>query len=315
MQLPISFRLTRHLCFAVLAIGALSLGQAHAADPVTHQTAKTQLLEAAGVQYAYRKLGPQTGTPLVFLMHVRGTMDDWDPEIVNGFAKDRPVYLFDNAGVGRSTGEVASTIAGTSHHVEVFLDALKLKKVDILGFSLGGIVAEQVAIERPDLVRRLIVASAAPQGGEGVGQAAPATMQHLVKEDPTDEDRIALFFTQTDRSKAAGRAFMDRLKTRTTADRDPVVPLKLFIRQSGAIRAWGAKQEEPGEQLKSIAAPTLVVNGSNDIMLHTINSYVIYQHIPNAKLILYPDSGHGAIFQYPRQFVADATAFLESGDE
>lgn len=277
----------------------------------TQQTAKTQFVEAKGVRYAYRRFGKATGIPLVFLIHIRGTMDDWDPAVINGFARDRPVILFSNAGLGLSGGEVADTISGMAGHVENFLDALKLDKVDLLGFSIGGFVAQQVTLDRPELIHRLILAGTSPQGGVNTQGFSPETAKHAGIANPKIEDRLYLFFGQSESSAKAGREFVGRWKERT-AELEPPVTMAQYQRQLKAGIAWGAKQETPYAGLKNIKQPVLIVNGNHDVMLDSVNSYVMYQNIANAKLIMYPDAGHAALFQYADQFVDDATRFLNT---
>jgi pimeloyl-ACP methyl ester carboxylesterase len=279
----------------------------------TQQTAKTQFIEAKGVRYAYRRFGKATGIPLVFLIHIRGTMDDWDPAVVNGFARDRPVILFSNAGLGLSGGETADTIAGMAAHVTNFLDGLNLTKVDLLGFSIGGFVAQQVTLDRPDLIHRLILAGTSPQGGVNTQGFSPETAKHAGIANPKIEDRLYLFFGQSESSMKAGWEFAKRWKERN-ADLEPPVTMAQYQRQLKAGIAWGVKQETPYARLKEIKQPVLIVNGSHDVMLDSVNSYVMYQNIANAKLIMYPDSGHAALFQYADQFVEDATRFLNTPD-
>ncbi len=264
---------------------------------ITAQTARTQYVAANGVKYAYRRFGKETGIPMLFLIHSRGTLDDWDPAVVNGFAKDRQIILFSNAGLGSSTGEVADSVKGMAAHVETFLDTLKIKRVDLLGFSIGGFVAQQLAVDRPDLVHSLILAGTSPRGGVNTQRS-------------TETAKLNLFFTQSEASMKAGREFVKRLKDRTV-DLEPPVTLSQYQRQLTAGFAWGVKQDHPYQDLKKIKQPALIVNGNNDVMLDSLNSYVMYQNMPNAKLVMYPDSGHGALFQYADQFVEDVTRFLQ----
>ena len=281
----------------------------------THNTGKTRFTEVNGVRYAYRRFGTETKTPIVFLQHFRAGLDHWDPKVADGLAKDRPVILFNNAGVASSGGEAADTVAGMAGHVIAFLNALGLKTVDLLGFSLGGLVAQQVVIDRPDLIRRVILAGTGPQGGErrngegGDNDAAKAT-EHATREKPILEDFLYLFFSPSETSQAAGRAFWERRHTR--ADQDVPSSMAAMAAQGNAIAAWGVvPQKDRYLPIQRIKQPVLVVNGANDIMVPTINSFVLQQNIPNASLIIYPDSGHGAIFQYPDLFVSHARLFLD----
>jgi pimeloyl-ACP methyl ester carboxylesterase len=274
-----------------------------------HDTAPTQCIEARAVKYAYRRFGAAMGTPVVFLQHFRGGLDNWDPKVTDGLARNRPVILFNNAGVASSGGEPVDTVSAMAKHVVTFINALGLKQVDLLGFSLGGFVAQQVGIEYPDLIRRVVLAGTGPQGGEGMDSFTPKVAEHATRGTPVLEDFLYLFFSPSETSQAAGRAFWDRRHTRT--DQDIPSSMAAMGAQAAAMASWGAvpKTDRYG-QLKNIKQPVLVVNGHDDIMVPTINSFILQQRIPNATLILYPDSGHGAIFQYPDLFVSHAGIFL-----
>jgi pimeloyl-ACP methyl ester carboxylesterase len=280
----------------------------------THNTAKTQFVGTNGIRYAYRQFGTATGTPLLFLQHFRGGLDHWDPAVTDGLAKDRPVILFNNAGVASSGGEAADTVSGMARHVIALLNALGLKKVDLLGFSLGGFVAQQVVLERPDSIRRIILAGTGPQGGESMNGHKPEVTEHATREEPILEDFLYLFFSQSKTSQAAGRAFWERRQTRL--DQDVPSSAAAMGAQANAIAAWGAvPQTDRYGSLRGIKQPVLVVNGADDIMVPTINSLILQQNIPHASLIVYPDSGHGAIFQYPELFVSHARLFLDTNTD
>lgn len=275
----------------------------------THETAPTRFIEANGIRYAYRRFGKESGVPLVFLQHFRGTMDNWDPMIINGFAQDRPVVLFDNAGVGLSGGETPDNVADMARHAVAFIEALGLTQVDLLGFSLGGFVAQQVTLGHPDLVRRVVLAGTGPQGGEGMDRFTPAVEAVATKEKSGPESLLFLFFEPTATSQAAGRAFLQRLGARTT-DREEPSSLQTRDAQLKAIQAWGVSEGERYSRLKQIRQPVFVANGTNDIMVPTVNSFILSQRLPNAYLILYPDSGHGFLFQYAGLFVEHVSRFL-----
>ena len=271
-------------------------------------TAPTEFVEANGIKYAYRRLGQAAGVPLVFLQHFTGTMDGWDPTVVDGFAKARPVILFDNAGVSRSSGATPDNVQAMAKHAVAFITALGLKQVDLLGFSLGGFIAQVIASERPDLVRRVILAGTGPQGGEGIRNLLQVLEQ--ARNNSPDELRLFLFFEQTATSQDAGRAFLKRQAQRT-ADRDPASSDQTIGAQVKAIVAWGSDGDSHAtSRLQRITQPVLVVNGKNDIMVPTINSFLLFQQLPNARLTLYPDSGHGGLFQYAESFVGEGLRFL-----
>lgn len=278
----------------------------------THQTAPTQFLDARGIRFAYRRFGKPGGVPLVFNMHFMGTMDHWDPAVTDGVAREREVILFDNAGVASSSGDVPDTFAEMGTNAIAFIRALELKQADVLGFSIGGLVAQEIALQAPDLVRRLVLVGTGPRSGESMdtgtpegGQIFGATYEH------PDDLWLRVHFTPSQASQAAGRRFLKRSQLRTE-DRDPPVTEIAALAQRAAIAKWGAKRESAWGYLKDIRQPALVINGSNDVIIYTINSYILQQNLPNAQLIIYPDSAHGSLFQYPALFVADVTRFLNA---
>ena len=284
----------------------------------THNTAKTQFVTVGQIKFAYRRFGPTApnaapaAVPLVFLQHFTGTMDSWDPAVVDGFAQQREVILFNNAGVASSTGETPSTVEGMAKDAFAFLRGLSLSTVDLLGFSLGGMVAQQLTLEHPALVRKLLLVGTSPQGGEDAAHFSP-TVENILfakKYEPREELLLDLFFNPSSESQAAGRSFLARLHERQ-ADRDPAISNKVAPAQIGAIYAWGAvPSADRYSRLKEIKQPVLVVQGHTDIMFPTINSYILQQQLPNAELVVYPDSNHGSLFQYPHRFVEAASSFL-----
>src|SRR5262245_26858305 len=255
----------------------------------THNTTPTRFINGGGIKYAYRRFGAPSGTPIIFLQHFRGGLDNWDPLVTDGLGKDRPVILFNNAGVASSGGEPANTVSGMAKHVLTFINALGLKRVDVLGFSLGGFVAQQLALERPDLIRRLILAGTGPQGGEGMDAFTPAVAQHATQAIPAVENFLYLFFSPSKASQAAGRAFWQLLHARPHTDAPP--SRAATDAQARAIADWRAVTKFGRyDQLKRIRQPVLVVNGRDDIMVPSVNSFILQQHIPHATLVLYPDS-------------------------
>ena len=282
-----------------------------ASATLTNATAPTQYLEANGVRYAYRRFGQGDGPPLLFLQHFRGTMDDWDPWITDELARGRTVILFDNVGIGRSSGEVPDSVATMAHDALVFVDALGLKQIDLFAFSLGGFVGQQVLLERPSLVRRAILAGTGPKGGHGMQGYTPEVMAVATKFPLEGREKEFLFFAASDTSQEAGTAFIARTLIRKE-DRDLPTTVQAMQGQGNAIGAWGqASPDAYKEQLKTIKQPVLVVNGFEDIMVPSINAFELSQNLPDAQLIMYPNAGHGAIFQYAERFVAHATLFLE----
>jgi pimeloyl-ACP methyl ester carboxylesterase len=276
----------------------------------THQTAPTQFIKANGIQFAYRRFGKPGGLPLVFNMHFTGTMDHWDPAVTDGFARDREVVLFNNAGVSSSSGEVPTSVEEMAANAVAFIKALRLDQVDLLGFSLGGLIAQEVAISTPKLVRRLVLVGTGPRGGEGMATLTPeAQAVFSGKYENPDHVWLGAFFTPSKASQAAGHQYLRRFRLRTDG-RDPEVNEKVAPAQLQALNRWGAPREAPYEYLKQIAQSTLVVNGSNDVLVYTVNSFILQQNIPDAQLILYPDSNHGSQYQYPELFVRHVSIFL-----
>src|SRR5258708_31933555 len=262
----------------------------------THQTAPTQFVEANGIRFAYRRFGNAAGTPLVLNQHFTGTMDHWDPAVTDALAKDREVVLFNNAGVSSSSGEVPTSIEG-------FVRALGLSKVDVLGFSIGRFVAPEIAGQAPGLVRNLILVGTGPRGGEGMGSLTPEAQQIFgaAYQEP-DHLWLAVHFTTSEASQAASRDFLKRFRLRKE-NRDPEVNEKVALAQLEALGKWGIQFKGSYDYLKAISQPTLVVNGGKDVIVYSVNSFILQQHLPNAQLILYPDANHGSHYQYPELFV------------
>jgi pimeloyl-ACP methyl ester carboxylesterase len=279
-----------------------------------HQTAPTQFADAAGVRFAYRRFGKSGGVPLVFNMHFTGTMDHWDPAVTDGLAHDREVILFDNAGISSSSGEVPNSIEEMAANAAAFIRSVGLTQVDVLGFSLGGLVAQELAVAEPELVRRLILLGTGPRSGEGMASLTPEAQKIFgARYDEPDHLWLKVFFTPSEVSQAAGRAYLKRFRLRVD-DREPEVSDKVAPAQLEALAKWGAPRENPFEYLKAIAQPTLVVNGDSDVIIYSVNSWILQQHLPNAQLILYPDANHGSQYQYPERFVQHASLFLSEED-
>jgi pimeloyl-ACP methyl ester carboxylesterase len=284
-----------------------------ASKTTSNVTAPTLFLQVEEQKYAYRRFGDGLARPLLFLQHFTGTLDNWDPAVTDPLACGREVILFDNAGVGRSTGQVSPTIAGMATHALAFLDGLGVVSCDVLGFSLGGMIAQQIAQDRPSVIHRMILVGTAPRGGEDIMHLEkPSLAKHLA--DPNVQGYAVLqklFFAPTESSQAAGAAFIERL-ARRKEDRDTISGPEVAGAQIAAFRDWEQFTGERFANLRSIRQATLVVNGIHDEMIPVLNSYWLSQNLPNAVLLTYPDSGHGSLFQFHESFTRQAIAFLAS---
>jgi pimeloyl-ACP methyl ester carboxylesterase len=276
-------------------------------------TAPTQFLQAGSERYAYRRFGRGVGDPLLCLQHFTGTLDNWDPAVTDPLALGHDVILFDSAGVGRSSGTVPDTIGGMGAHALRFLDGLRLHSCDVLGFSLGGMVAQQMALDRPSIFRRMILVGTAPRGGEDIMHLEKPSLARPLG-DPTLKGYAVLqkiFFAPTPSSQAAGGEFIERLGQRTE-DLDAQSGPDVAGAQIAAFREWEHFTGTRFADLKGINQPTLVVNGIHDDMIPVSNSYRLSENLSNAVLLVYPDSGHGSLFQFHESFTRHAAAFLAS---
>ena len=272
-------------------------------------TASNSVVSAAnGIDYAYRQVGE--GTPaLVLLQHFRGNLDNWDPALVDALASDRRVVTFDNAGVGGSTGTTPSTIAQMAHDAIAFLEALELGAVDVLGFSIGSFVAQEIALTRPAAVRRLVLASAAPRGAAGMHGWAPDVIGAVGKPEPSPDGYLGVFFTPSAASRQAGMETLGRLTARSD-DRDTQTTWQTRQAQYDAVCDWGIPDHGQLQRVSAIDMPVFVANGDSDPMIQPHFSYLLAGLIPQARVKIYPDAAHGFLFQHHTEFARDVDAFL-----
>ncbi len=268
----------------------------------------TQYVSANGVNFAYREYGQENGgTPVIFLNHLAAVLDNWDPRIIDGIAAEHHVVVFDNRGVGASTGEPAKSIEQMADDAISFIQAKGFKKVDLFGFSMGGMISQEIVLKQPDLVRKMIIAGTGPAGGTGISTVGRISNWDLLRGIVTRQDpKVYLFFTRTDNGKAAAKDFIQRINERTE-NRDKEITISAYRSQLEALKKWGNKKPS---DLSVIQQPVLLANGDHDRMVPTVNTYDLAKRLSNSKLIIYPDAGHGGIFQFHQDFVKQSLTFL-----
>jgi len=275
---------------------------------ITYRYAPNLRTSVSGTSFAYRDLGPRGGTPLVLLNHLAATLDNFDPAIVDRLAAHRRVVAFDNRGIGASAGRTPTTVRDMARDAIGFIRAMGFETVDLLGFSLGGFVAQEFVLTEPTLVRRLILAGTGPAGGIGIDKVTGVTIAAMLRAAFTRKDpKFYLFFTRTPAGRSAANAFLSRLKARDQGRDDPI-RTAAFRAQLKAIRTWG---RQAPQDLSQIRLPTFVANGDQDAMVPTSNSVDLARRIPDSRLTIYEDAGHGGIFQNHAAFVEQALAFLD----
>lgn len=275
---------------------------------VSWKNVPTRTIAAGGIEFAYRELGHDNpGTPVVFLVHLAAVMDNWDPRLVDGFAARHRVVVFDNRGVGASSGSPASSMEQMAKDAITFIKAMGFEQVDLFGFSMGGMVAQEIALMEPQLVRKMIITGTGPAGGAGISKVARVTYLDMVRGWLSRQDpKQFLFFTRTPSGIRAGKEFLARLQERSE-NRDKEITIRALQAQLKALRSWGSKQPV---DLSRVYQPVLVANGDSDRMVPSRNTYDLARRLPNSELIIYPDSGHGAVFQFHADFVPKALEFL-----
>lgn len=268
----------------------------------------TQFIHAGGINFAYREYGQQNGgTPVIFLNHLAAVLDNWDPRIIDGIAAKHHVVVFDNRGIGASTGKPAKSIEQMADDAITFIQAKGFKQVDLFGFSMGGMISQEIVLKQPKLIRKMILSGTGPAGGTGISTVGRVSNWDLVRGMATHQDpKVYLFFTRTDNGKAAAKAFVQRINERTE-NRDKEITISAYRAQLKALKKWGNKK--PAD-LSIIQQPVLVANGDHDRMVPTVNTYDLAKRLPNSALIIYPDAGHGGIFQFHDDFVKQSLTFL-----
>jgi pimeloyl-ACP methyl ester carboxylesterase len=281
-------------------------------QPITsYAMAPAKTVQTRGITYAYRELGPQGGIPVVLFVHLAGTMDNWDPRIVDPIARRRHVIAFDQAGVGASTGKVPDTLEEAADHAYAFITALGFSKIDVLSFSMGGMIAQDLVVKHPNLVRKLVLTGTGPRGGKDMDKVARVTFYDIARSIVTRSDpKEFLFFNRDATGKQAASAFVERLQERTQ-DRDAPIKNAAFLKQLSAIKKFG--RSAPSD-LSVVTQPTLIANGDHDRMVPSVLSEDLHRRIAGSKLVIYPNSGHGGIFQYHEQFAPLVVDFLGAGD-
>ena len=267
-----------------------------------------RIMAGNGIGYAYRETG-DGAVPLIVLQHFRGNLDNWDPALIDALAADRRVIAVDNTGVGASTGTTPRTVAEMAHDALAFLDALGFEQIDVLGFSLGSFVAQEITLIRPDAVRRLVLASSAPQGGAGMHGWAPKVIDAVGRPQPVPEGVLGVFYADSDTSRQAGMQAFGRMASRTS-DRDDQTTWATRLAQYDAVCDWGIPNHALLERVSTISVPVFVTNGDSDPMILPHYSHLLAGLIPHARVKIYPDSAHGFLFQHHLEFADDVNTFL-----
>ena len=277
--------------------------------PTTFADSSTRFVSAAnGIDYAYRDTG-EGATPLVLLQHFRGNLDNWDPALIDVLAATRRVVTFDNAGVGATTGTTPNTVAAMARDAVAFLDAMEIDQADVLGFSIGSFIAQEIALSRPAVLRRLVLASSAPQGAEGMHGWAPEVIEAVGSRVPSPEGVLKVFYAPSPASQQAGQQSLGRIYSRTHG-RDKATTWETRLAQYDAVCAWGIPNHPLLQRVSAIEVPVFITNGDSDPMILPHYSYLLAGLIPQAQVKIYPDSAHGFLFQHHTEFAADVEAFL-----
>lgn len=277
-------------------------------ESMTFKNVKTDAINVNGTKFYYRKLGIlNESIPVIFLNHLGATLDNCDPRIMDGIASKHQIIAFDNCGVGATEGKTPITISEMAKDAISFIKAMRYEKVDIVGFSMGAFVAQEILLQEPQLVRKVVMTGTGPAGGEGIKNVSKITYLDIFRGLLTFRDpKFYLFFNQNKNGKKSAKEFLARIKERTE-NRDEKIKIKSFGNQLKAIHSWGLQKQQ---DLSVIKQPVLIANGDNDRMVPSSNTYDLAKRISNSELIVYKDAGHGGIFQNHEEFVKSALAFL-----
>jgi pimeloyl-ACP methyl ester carboxylesterase len=306
-------KLLKSMIIVTVLVTTMAVGSCFATTPPNSDpnasTVATKFVNVSGKRIAYRRFGKKSTYPLIFTNYLTGSMDNWDPAVINELAKDREVILFDNAGVAASKGQTPDNVAAMAKDAADFIHALGLKKIDLFGFSIGGMVAQQLTLDQPELIHRLILVGTGPRGGEGMQDYTPEVWALFQKKyEHAYELLLETFFTPSEASQKAGRAYLSRIRARV--DKDAALSDKVVPAQLAAIFSWGKMPSGNYEYLKRITQPVLVIHGDKDIICPAVNSFILKQHLPDAQLIIYPDTNHSPQNQMPHLFVKQINLFL-----
>jgi pimeloyl-ACP methyl ester carboxylesterase len=282
-------------------------------ETASQLTTPIRSVDVDGATLVYRRFGngQPSAAPLVWLQHFRGNLDSWDPILVDRIAQDREVILLANRGVGASTGVVPDNVADMARDVLLFVDAVGLREVDLLGFSLGGYISQELALLRPRLVRRIVLAGTAPQGAPNIHRWSDDVYAHACADELTAEHALHVFFSGSRESRNKGLQYLQRTQLRQT-DRDEATDLATRDAQLAAITAWGIPDRSKLDHLAAVIQPTFVAAGDHDAMMHTDNSQLLAARLPNSHLRIYPDANHGFLSQYPELFADHVVDFLDA---
>lgn len=270
---------------------------------------KNSYIKYNGVTFAYRELGEKKGIPILMFNHLAATLDNWDPILVDTLANEYRIIVFDNLGIGGSAGMVQDSIQEMAKSAYDFIKAMNLEKVHVLGMSMGGFVVQELLEIAPQVIDKVILAATGPRGGVGIDKVTSITFLDMFRASIRGVDpKRFLFFNHDNTGKKEALKFLERINSRKEEYKDGPISVKSFLKQLKAIKKWSKEQSS---NLSSFDFDILLVNGDNDRMVPTINTHNMHQQIKKSKMIIYANSGHGAIFQFPKRFANDVDSFIK----